>query len=108
MYDVQNVNNFINTPSSRRFRSYKVDYCVPFAVVVGKVTLGQFYLRVLWFPLPIIVPTTPYSSYGFGTIGQFVAEVPSGRSLIPPHPTKRTAVCSFIGLNNAMTEDVSP
>jgi hypothetical protein len=46
------------------------------------------FLRVLGFPLPILTPSTAsYSSSGAGTVGQFVAAVPSGLSLIPPHET---------------------
>jgi hypothetical protein len=50
---------------------------------------GRF-LRVLRFPVPILIPpTTPQSSSGAGTIGQLVADVPSGLSLTPPQETKK-------------------
>jgi hypothetical protein len=40
------------------------------------------FLRVLRFPLPFIPPNFPFSqSPGAGTIGQLVADVPSGPSL---------------------------
>jgi hypothetical protein len=43
------------------------------------------FLRVLRFPLPIlIIPTAPHPpSSGAGTIGQIVADVPSGLGLTP-------------------------
>jgi hypothetical protein len=49
---------------------------------------GADFLRVLWFPLPILIPPyAPYSSSGVGTGGQLrvVTDVPSG-----PHPKKLT------------------
>jgi hypothetical protein len=53
------------------------------------------FLRVLWFPLPILIPpNTPYSSSGAGTIDQFVADVPC---LIPPYEIKKN--------NSAMTQN---
>jgi hypothetical protein len=57
--------------------------------VVDSVALGQVSLRVLRFPLPILIPpTAPHSSSsGAGTIGQLVADVPSGLSL-NSHPKK--------------------
>jgi hypothetical protein len=51
---------------------------------------GRF-LRVLRFPLPILIPpTVPHSSSwsGADTIGQLVADVPSGLSLTPPQEPK--------------------
>jgi hypothetical protein len=47
-------------------------------------------LRVLRFPLPILIPLTAPHSSGAGTIGQLVADVPSGLSLTPPQETKKT------------------
>jgi hypothetical protein len=47
--------------------------------VVDKVAMGQDFLRVLRFP-------------GAGTIGQLVADVPSGFSLTPPQETKKKKI----------------
>jgi hypothetical protein len=52
------------------------------------------FLRVLRFPLPIIPPMSPSSqSPGAGTIGLFVAAVPSGPNWTPPpaKPIKKNA-----------------
>jgi hypothetical protein len=60
--------------------------------VVDKVTMGQFFFQVFRFLLPILIPpTAPHSSLssGAGTIGQLVADVPSGLSLTPPKETKK-------------------
>jgi hypothetical protein len=55
----------------------------------GQSGTGAGFLRVLRFPLPILIPpTTPLSS-GAGTIGQILADVPSGFSLTPPQETKK-------------------
>jgi hypothetical protein len=48
--------------------------------VVNKVGTEAGFLRVLRFPLPILIPqTAPHSSssIGAGTTGQLVADVPS-------------------------------
>jgi hypothetical protein len=46
---------------------------------------GAGFLRVLRFPLPILIPPTASqsSSSGADTVGQLVADVPSGISLTP-------------------------
>jgi hypothetical protein len=51
----------------------------------GQSGIGAGFLRVLQFPLPILIPpTAPHSSSsGAGTIGQIVADVPNGPSLTP-------------------------
>jgi hypothetical protein len=51
----------------------------------GQSGTGTGFLRVLVFPLPILIPpTAPHlPSSGAGTIGQLVADVPSGFSLTP-------------------------
>jgi hypothetical protein len=55
----------------------------------GQSGTGAGFLRVLRFPLPILIlPTAPHSS-GAGTIGQLVAEVPSGLSPTASQETKR-------------------
>jgi hypothetical protein len=55
----------------------------------GQSGVGAGFLRVLWFPLPIIPPNSPFAqSPGAGTIGQWVADVPSGPSL-DSTPTKQ-------------------
>jgi hypothetical protein len=51
---------------------------------------GAGFLRVLQFPLPILIPPTAshsLSSSRAGTIGQLVADVPSGLILTPPQET---------------------
>jgi hypothetical protein len=55
----------------------------------GQTGAGAGFLRVHRFPLPIfITQNSPSSqSHGVGTIGQLVAEVPSGPSLDSPPPT---------------------
>jgi hypothetical protein len=55
----------------------------------GQSGTGAGFLRVLRFPLPILIPpTAPHtSSSGAGTIGQLVADVPSGLRLTPPQET---------------------
>jgi hypothetical protein len=59
----------------------------------GQSGTGAGFLRVLRFPLPIPIPlTAPHSSsssFDAGTIGQLVADVPSGLSLTPPQETKK-------------------
>jgi hypothetical protein len=53
---------------------------------------GAGFLRVLRFPLPILIPPTAphyHLSSETGTIGQLVADVPSGLSLTPPQETKK-------------------
>jgi hypothetical protein len=52
----------------------------------GQSGTGAGFFRVLWFPLPILIPPTSLSS-GAGTINQLVADVPSGFSLTPPQET---------------------
>jgi hypothetical protein len=60
---------------------------------------GAGFLRVLQFPLPFLIPpTTPHSSsFGAGTIGQLVANVPSGLSLSPqPQELKKQLKTGFL------------
>jgi hypothetical protein len=58
----------------------------------GQSGTGAGFLRVLRFPLPILIlPTAPHSSEA-GTIGQLVGGVPSGLSLTPPQETKKKNV----------------
>jgi hypothetical protein len=57
----------------------------------GQSGAGAGFLRVLRFPLPFIPPNSPSSqSPGPGTIGQLVADLPSGPSLdsTPPPPVR--------------------
>jgi hypothetical protein len=51
------------------------------------------FLRVLRFPLPILIHY--HLSYGAGTIGQIVADVPSGLSITPPQETKKSSCILF-------------
>jgi hypothetical protein len=61
------------------------------AICGGQSGTGAGFLRALRFPLPILIPpTAPHSSSlsRGGTMGQIVADVPSGLSLTPPQETK--------------------
>jgi hypothetical protein len=53
---------------------------------------GAGFLRVIRFPLPILIPPTALHSYHLssvaGTIGQIVTDVPSGLSRTPPQEIK--------------------
>jgi hypothetical protein len=54
----------------------------------GQSGVGAGFLRVLRFPLPFIPPNYPFSkSPGAGTIGQWMADVPSGSSSDSTPPT---------------------
>jgi hypothetical protein len=68
---------------SRQVRS-QVRSC---GIYGGQSGIGADIFRVLWLPLPILIP--PNVSYSSiirgGTIGQLVGDVPSGLSLNPPH-----------------------
>jgi hypothetical protein len=58
----------------------------------GQSGTGAGFLRILRFPLPILIPPTAphyHLSSGAGTIGQLVADVPSGLSLTPPKDTNK-------------------
>jgi hypothetical protein len=67
------------------YRSRRVGF------VVDKVALWQVFSEYFGFPLPILIPpSAPHSSSGAGTIGQTVADVPSGLSLTPTEETKTT------------------
>jgi hypothetical protein len=54
----------------------------------GQSATGAGFLRVLQFPLPIIIPPISPSSQspGAGIIGLLVAAVPSGPNWTPPPP----------------------
>jgi hypothetical protein len=59
----------------------------------GQSVSGAGFLRVLRFPLPIILPISPSSySPGAGTIGLLVAAVPSRPNWTPP-PTYQLIIC---------------
>jgi hypothetical protein len=63
--------------------------------VVGRVALGQVFSKYFGFPCQFLFRRllhTHHLSSGTGTIGQLVADVPSGRSLTPPHETKLNIV----------------
>jgi hypothetical protein len=56
----------------------------------GQSGTGAGFLLLLRFPLPILIPPTALHQYlpsGAGTIGQLVADTPSGLSLTPPQET---------------------
>jgi hypothetical protein len=59
--------------------------------VVGKVALGQVFSEYFDFPCQFLfhrlLHIHHHLSSGAGTIGQLVADVPSGLSLTPPRPT---------------------
>jgi hypothetical protein len=56
----------------------------------GQIGTGAGFLRVLRFPLPMLIPAAaPHSSSGAGTIGELVADVTSGLSLTAPQETKK-------------------
>jgi hypothetical protein len=61
---------------------------------------GAGFLRLLRFPLPIVIPpTAPHSSSsGVGTIGQLLADIPSELSLNPSQETKekRSVLHNFL------------
>jgi hypothetical protein len=77
------VNRWLPTAAAR-VRSH-VRSCGIFG---GQSGTGVGFPRQLWFPLSILTPSTaPHSSSSIirdGTIGQIVADVPSGLS--QPHP----------------------
>jgi hypothetical protein len=67
----------------------QIRLCVIFG---GQCGSGAGFLRVLRFPLSILIPpTAPHSSsiIRAGTIGQLAADVPSGLSLTPLQETKK-------------------
>jgi hypothetical protein len=62
----------------------------------GQSNTGACFLRVLRFPLSILIlPTAPHSSSGAGTVGQLVADVPSGLSLTPPQENNKKNYAKF-------------
>jgi hypothetical protein len=60
--------------------------------VVDEVALGKFFSEYFGFPCQFsfhrLLHIRHHLSSGAGTIGQLVADVPSGLSLTPPHPMK--------------------
>jgi hypothetical protein len=62
--------------------------------VVDKVALGQVFSEYFGFPLQFSFHRLlhiHHLSSGAGTIGQLVADVPSGLSVTPPQETKKKA-----------------
>jgi hypothetical protein len=58
--------------------------------VVDKVVLGQVFSKYFGFPCQFSFHSlTPHSSSGACTIGQLVADIPSGLSLTLPQETKK-------------------
>jgi hypothetical protein len=61
-------------------------------LVVEKVILGQFFSEYFGFfcqlSFHLLLHNHHCLTSGAGTVGQLVAEVPSGLSLTPPHPKK--------------------
>jgi hypothetical protein len=76
---------------SRRLVRVQVRSC---GICGGQSGIGARFLRILRFLLPILIPPTlhihHHLSSGAGTIGQLLADVPSGLSLTPPQETKKT------------------
>jgi hypothetical protein len=65
-----------------------------YGVCGGQSDTGESFLRVLRFPLSILISSTaPHSLLPSraGTIGQLGADVPSGHSLTPPQESKKRA-----------------
>jgi hypothetical protein len=62
--------------------------------VVDKVALGQVFSEYFGFPCQFLFHRLLHThlSSGDGTIGQLVADVPSGLSLTPPHEIKKKIV----------------
>jgi hypothetical protein len=59
-------------------------------ICCGQSGAVEGFLRVLRFPLPILFPlTAPTLSSGSGTIGQLLADVPSGLNLTPTKKLKK-------------------
>jgi hypothetical protein len=58
--------------------------------VVNNNVTGVAFFRILWFPLQLIPLTALHSSSGAATIGQIVADVASGLSLILTKETKKS------------------
>jgi hypothetical protein len=65
---------------------------------VYKVSLGQVFLRVFRFPLPFSIHRMfcTHLSPEAGTIGQLVADVPSGLSITPSHEIKKRNLHRFV------------
>jgi hypothetical protein len=65
--------------------------------VVDKVALGQVYSEYFGFPCQFSFHQLLHTnlSSGAGTIGQLVADIPSGLSLTPPQETKKKVVVFF-------------
>jgi hypothetical protein len=61
------------------------------AFVVDKVALGQVFSEYFEFSCQFSFHLMPHTHLlsGAGTVGQFVADVPSGLSLTPPHEIKK-------------------
>jgi hypothetical protein len=68
----------------------------------GENSSGTGFLRILLFPLPILIPPNArYSlSSGTGTVVQLVADVPSGLGVTPPHEIKKKK--HFVSNNSAV------
>jgi hypothetical protein len=78
------------TPAGFQPRSGHVGF------VVDKVALGQVYSEYFGFPCQFSFHRLLHNhhlSSGVGTIGQLMADVPSGLSLTPPQETKHKNYC---------------
>jgi hypothetical protein len=78
--------------------------------VVDKVTLGQVFSEYFCFPCQFSFHRllhTHHLSSGAGTIGQLVADVPSGLSLHPKKQKKKAQLNSS-GLSHVTRYDISP
>jgi hypothetical protein len=75
---------------------------VRWCICGGQSGIRVGFLRILRSPLPILIPpAVPHSSSsGAGKIGQLMADVPSGLSLIPPQETKKKKEKEITGLTS--------
>jgi hypothetical protein len=76
--------------------------------VVDKVALGQVFSKYFGFPCQFSFHRllhTHHLSSGAGTIGQIVADIPSGLSLTPPQETKKKQLNNSVkfAVNRTMT-----
>jgi hypothetical protein len=71
--------------------------------VVGKVALGQVFSEYFGLPCQFSFHRLLHThlSSGAGTIGQLVADIPSGLSLTPPQETKKESKLKLLKLGSS-------